>query len=56
MQKGATFYCMLSRPNEVNFRVKTFVNNFGAPLLLYCLHYNVGRIDLPDSPRITFFL
>ena len=42
LQKCATFYCMLSTPNQASFDIKTFVNNFagvGAPKLLYCLHY-----------------
>ena len=41
LQKCATFYCMLSTPNQASFDIKTFVNNFAgvcAPKLLYCLH------------------
>ena len=44
LQKCATFYCMLSTPNQASFDIKTFVNNFagvGAPKLLYCLHYYI---------------
>ena len=41
LQKCATFYCMLSTPNQASFDIKTFVNNFAAPLLLYCLHYRL---------------